>query len=117
MHNDRTTKLARQRFTGGRIRQVREEMQWTQEEMGRRLGVGNKAVSEIERGNNSVDAHVLYRIARESGYEMEFFVNPSYAPRMPTAPRTRADWEAMYPGNPRKARMMWELDQLLERDA
>lgn len=114
MNGTREYKVARQQFTGGRIRQVREDLGLTQVELARKLGyTSEKTISDIERGLNSVDPHVLFQIARLGSIDVEFFVNPSYSPRVEPRPRNRMEWEAMYPDDLSRAHIHWEIDNRL----
>ena len=107
-------KLARQRFTGGRIRQARNDLGLTQLELARRLGyTSEKTISDIERGINSVDPHVLMRLAHVAGVDIAFFVDPGYYPRVAPRPNNRFEWEALYPDDIGRARIHWEIDQRL----
>jgi transcriptional regulator with XRE-family HTH domain len=111
-----TVRQHRQRFTGSRIRQVREEMQLTQLELAKKLGFrSDRSLSEIERGINSIDPHVLLILSRLSGYDMRFFVDPSYTPALRIRPLTLSDWQALYPDQPERARIHWEIDRHFER--
>ncbi|WP_104656493.1 helix-turn-helix domain-containing protein [Ralstonia insidiosa] len=49
--------------TGQRIRMVRTELGWTQEELGRRAGVSQGLIAQIENGTNQGSKH-LVAIAR-----------------------------------------------------
>lgn len=115
-------KSVRKRFTGGRIRRARLEVGMTQKDLGRALRLSgkdtaspDKAISEIERGSNGVDAHTLYRIAQLTGYPMEFFVNPNFEMISRAVPLGRRDWEALYPDDPERARRHWEIDHRASR--
>lgn len=48
---------------GKRIRQLRQQHGWTQEELGRRVGVGQKQISAYERGVHLPSTEILLKLA------------------------------------------------------
>jgi transcriptional regulator with XRE-family HTH domain len=104
-----------QKFTGARIRLAREEMRLSQVELGQALGYSNATISDIERGVQGLDAHDLQRLSRITGQPMEFFTNPDYLARPAHTPRTQIDWLALFPGEPWRAQLHYEVEVALRR--
>lgn len=50
-----------------RIKELRNYLNLNQEEFGSRIGIGNTAVSKIEKGQNNVSEQVLILICKEFG--------------------------------------------------
>lgn len=48
---------------GKRIRHLRQQHGWSQEELGRRIGVGQKQVSAYERGVNLPSTEILLKLS------------------------------------------------------
>lgn len=103
-------------FTGSQIRTAREKMGCTQPEfvalLGRRgLERDDSWLSAIENGKNGIDPYDLFLVSLVSGYPIEWFIVPGFQPASRTAPRTRFEWEAMYPGDEERARSHHEVDE------
>lgn len=58
---------------GARIRRRREEMGFTQSELGALAGVTYQQVQKYERGDNRVSGSMLYRIAKALGASVQYF--------------------------------------------
>jgi transcriptional regulator with XRE-family HTH domain len=58
---------------GARIRRRREELGFTQSELGALAGVTYQQVQKYERGDNRVSGSMLYRIARALGSSVQYF--------------------------------------------
>lgn len=63
-----------QRQIGAFVAQLRREKNWTQEELGARLGVTNKTVSRWENGNYMPDIEMLALLGREFGVSLNELV-------------------------------------------
>lgn len=60
-----------------RLRVLRAEKSWTQEELGRRLGVSRQAVNAIETEKHGPSLDLAFRIAAAFGLKVEeIFDNP-----------------------------------------
>lgn len=70
---------------GGRIKEVREGLKMTQAELGRILGVGNKAVSSYEKGAANPSPSSLAEIARLGERTIDWLVTGK-DPQLPQAP-------------------------------
>ena len=66
------------------LRALRAERGWTQEELGRRLGVSRQAVNALETEKHDPSLNLAYRIAGVFGLAVEqIFENPhAEAPRV-----------------------------------
>ncbi len=63
-----------------RLRELRVARGWTQEELGRRLGVSRQAVIAIEADKHDPSLDLAYRIAASFGEPVEaIFENPHIA--------------------------------------
>ena len=61
---------------GGRIRALRLQKGWSQEELGFRIGVNNKSViSFYENNSRTVSLPVLQMLSREFGTTLDYLVN------------------------------------------
>lgn len=61
---------------GGRIRALRLQKGWSQEELGFRIGVNNKSViSFYENNSRAVSLPVLQMLSREFGTTLDYLVN------------------------------------------
>ncbi|MHB8285073.1 MAG: helix-turn-helix domain-containing protein [Caulobacteraceae bacterium] len=58
---------------GARIRRRREELGFTQSELGSLAGVTYQQVQKYERGDNRVSGSMLYRIAKALGASVQYF--------------------------------------------
>jgi transcriptional regulator with XRE-family HTH domain len=58
---------------GARIRRRREELGFTQSELGALAGVTYQQVQKYERGDNRVSGSMLYRIAKALGSGVQYF--------------------------------------------
>ena len=60
-----------------RLKVLRAEHDWTQEELARRLGVSRQAVNALETGKHSPSLDLAYRISAVFGLTVEqIFENP-----------------------------------------
>lgn len=60
-----------------RLRELRTARGWTQEELGRRLGVSRQAVNALETEKHDPSLDLAYRIAAQFGAPLEtIFPNP-----------------------------------------
>lgn len=60
-----------------RLRVIRAEKGWTQEELGKRLGVSRQAVNALETEKHDPSLDLAYRIAAAFGLTVEeIFDNP-----------------------------------------
>ena len=60
-----------------RLRELRTERGWTQEELGRRLGVSRQAIIAIEASRHDPSLDLAYRISASFGELVEeIFDNP-----------------------------------------
>ena len=55
-----------------RIRQLRQEKQWTQAELGQKVGVHQKQVSAYERGANVPSTEVLIKLAEAFDVSLDY---------------------------------------------
>ena len=85
--------------TGKLIAELRREKGYTQEELGKKLGVSNKTVSRWENGNYMPDIETLRLLGREFSVSMEELLDgerisakkPAVTPD-PFSPKERADF-------------------------
>ena len=85
--------------TGKFIAELRREKGYTQEELGKKLGVSNKTVSRWENGNYMPDIETLRLLGREFSVSMEELLDgerisakkPGVTPD-PFSPKERADF-------------------------
>ena len=54
---------------GDRVRTFREARDWSQEELGKLVGVGGKYIGNIERGQKTASFDVIERLAKALGVE------------------------------------------------
>jgi len=101
-------------MTGARIRAAREAGGFTQPDVADPLGHSAKWLSEIERGVNSLDVHDLKAIADFLGYPVDWFLDEEYRGGAFT-PKTRLDWEMIFPESKIRARMHADLDHVIVR--
>ncbi len=60
-----------------RLKALRAERSWTQEELGNRVGVSRQAINALESGKHDPSLVLAYRIATEFGMAVEkIFRNP-----------------------------------------
>jgi len=55
-----------------RIRRLRQERKWTQEELAERIGVQQKQISAYERGANNPSTEVLLRLAAAFDVSLDY---------------------------------------------
>lgn len=64
-----------------RLKELRSEHNWTQEELGKRVGVSRQAIIALESGKHDPSLDLAYRISREFGLIVEsVFENPHQPP-------------------------------------
>ncbi|HEY9784909.1 MAG TPA: helix-turn-helix transcriptional regulator [Candidatus Obscuribacterales bacterium] len=68
------------RDTGKRIRKLREEKGWSQEQLALEAGVDNSHLGKLERGEGNPTIRLVYRIAEALGVEVRD-VLAEYSPR------------------------------------
>jgi putative transcriptional regulator len=60
-----------------RLKVLRAERRWTQEDLGQRVGVSRQAINALETGKHDPSLDLAYRIAVEFGIPVEqIFENP-----------------------------------------
>lgn len=59
---------------GERIRQRRQELGWTQDQLAQKAGISKSFLSELENGKRSVSANNLLDIARALGVSIDFLM-------------------------------------------
>jgi putative transcriptional regulator len=60
-----------------RLKVLRAERDWTQEELGKRVGVSRQAINALETEKHDPSLDLAYRISKEFGVTVEqVFVNP-----------------------------------------
>lgn len=68
-----------------RLKVLRAERNWTQEELGKRVGVSRQAINALETEKHAPSLDLAYRISVEFGVPLErIFENPHAAPRPET---------------------------------
>ena len=61
---------------GKRVRELRRELKYTQDELAEKVGISGKYLGEVERGEANVSVQILEGIAMALGVPVqEFFVN------------------------------------------
>ncbi len=103
---------------GARLREARERLALTQDELATQVGRKKNWLSDIERGRRGIDVHTLQRIATITGRSVEYFSNPDYDQQrrqMLPRPATREDWELVYAGEPDRAAAHASLDEAFAR--
>ena len=60
-----------------RLKVMRAERNWTQEELGKRVGVSRQAINALETEKHDPSLDLAYRISKEFGVTVEqIFENP-----------------------------------------
>jgi len=60
-----------------RLKALRAERDWTQEDLGKRVGVSRQAINALETEKHDPSLDLAYRIATQFGLTVEqVFVNP-----------------------------------------
>lgn len=63
---------------GLRMREIRQEKQWTQEQLGEKIGVSYSYIGRIERGQKNISLKTLEKVAQALGVsEADFFTYSS----------------------------------------
>lgn len=62
------------RIIGRRIREAREDLGWTQQQLGKQYGCSHAAISDIERGVTKLGVADIRRLAEILGKDFAFFV-------------------------------------------
>jgi transcriptional regulator with XRE-family HTH domain len=62
---------------GRRIREARENLGWTQHQLGEQYGCSHAAISDIERGVTNLGITDLGRLAEILGKDVDFFLRPT----------------------------------------
>ncbi len=64
-----------------RLKELRAGRNWTQEELGKRVGVSRQAINALESGKHDPSLDLAYRIATAFGLTVEgVFENPHQPP-------------------------------------
>lgn len=79
---------------GGRVAFARRAAGFTQEELGRRIGINRSGVARIEAGQRQLDALELARLAEALGRSVAWFVSPA-PPMVASHRRTQAEDEGV----------------------
>ena len=59
------------------LKQLRDERKWTQDELGKRVGVSRQAIIALETGKHDPSLDLAYRLSVEFGLRVEeVFENP-----------------------------------------
>ena len=61
-----------------RIAQLRKEYNLTQSELGKQLGVSNRAVSKWENGISNPQIEIIYQICKMYGKDLDYFFEDSF---------------------------------------
>lgn len=61
-----------------RLKELRAEKSWTQEELGKRVGVSRQAINALETGKHDPSLDLAYRIAAEFGVTTEAVFENEY---------------------------------------
>ena len=62
-----------------RLKVLRAERNWTQEELGKRVGVSRQAINALETEKHDPSLDLAYRISKEFGTPVEeIFTNPHH---------------------------------------
>ena len=59
---------------GERIRQRRDELEWTQDQLAQKAGISKSFLSDLENGKRSVGADTLQAIAQVLGLSLDFLM-------------------------------------------
>jgi len=59
---------------GGRIKERRAELGWTQEQLAQKAGISKSFLSELENGKRSVSADNLLDLARALGVSLDYLM-------------------------------------------
>lgn len=60
-----------------RLKELRAERSWTQEDLGKRVGVSRQAIHALETEKHDPSLDLAYRISKEFGVTVELvFANP-----------------------------------------
>ncbi|RMH63579.1 MAG: XRE family transcriptional regulator [Calditrichaeota bacterium] len=62
-------------FFARRLDRVRRQMNWSQRQLAAVMGVGQPSISKYLQGRSLPSLTALYRLARTSGYRMEWFMS------------------------------------------
>ena len=65
---------------------LRSERNWTQEELGRRVGVSRQAINALETGKHDPSLDLAYRIATAFESSVEIIFENPHTPPAPSAP-------------------------------
>lgn len=106
---------ARLRFIGLQLAQVREKAGISQEEAGAHVGNSQSWMGRVEAGRLGISAIDLKVLADLYGYPVDWFVDPHYSGKTMIQPRSRADWEFMFPDDEERARTHAEIDAIIRR--
>lgn len=100
---------------GDRIRHVREaELQMTVEEMSKALEMSGSWVGQIEHAYQGCDVVYLKDIIDLSHMPASYFFTGKID--VPRAPRTLIEWEQMYPDQPVRARVHFDIEAAFDTD-
>lgn len=63
-----------------RLKVLRAERNWTQEELGKRVGVSRQAINALETEKHDPSLDLAYRISKEFGTPVEEIFSNPYQP-------------------------------------
>jgi len=63
-----------------RLKVLRAERNWTQEELGKRVGVSRQAINALETEKHDPSLDLAYRISKEFGTPVELIFTNPYQP-------------------------------------
>lgn len=99
------------RKVGERIKQARSEDGFTQEDIAKHLDRSVSWLSFIEKGTNMPNLMDLITIANYLGRPIDYFLSDWNVISAFRAPKTAADWRAMFPGEPDRANAHDSIDR------
>lgn len=90
---------------GERIKSLREERGWTQEELAKKISIGQQYISKYESGKAFPSFKTLEKLADAFGVSVDFL-------RM----KEKINFEGLHVSDPRFIELLNELDGLSEED-
>ena len=63
-----------------RLKALRSEQNWTQEDLGKRVGVSRQAINALETEKHDPSLDLAYRISKEFGLPVETIFENSHQP-------------------------------------
>ncbi len=86
-----TNSVGKETTLGQRIRQRREALKLTQQQLAQALGVTPQHLSAVELGKRSVSVEMLARLAQELGTSIDFLVTGNESAIIDIIPAIKAD--------------------------